>query len=155
MGEFIRERLPDATSYFESEGLALTGPGKWKTTRCEFHDGSDSMRVNTESGGWVCMACGEKGGDVLAYAMRRHGLEFIEAARMLGAYVDDYKPHCGPAQPTTLSARDAMAVVAFEIVVLMIVIADIYKGLIPSDADWQRFIEGAGRIQTLAAEYAS
>lgn len=155
VGEFIRERLPDPINYFESEGLTLTGPGKWKTTRCDFHDGSDSMRVNTESGGWVCMACGEKGRDVMAYTMRRHGLDFVEAARMLEAYLDDDMPHRGPERPATISARDAMAVVAFELYVITLVIADIRKGLIPSDADWQRFLESAGRVIRLESEYAS
>jgi hypothetical protein len=49
---FIRDNLPDAASYFEGQGLTLTGPrsAKWRTTRCEFHGGSDSMRVNIASG---------------------------------------------------------------------------------------------------------
>lgn len=153
MGEFIRDRLPDPMSYFEGEGLTLCGSGKWRTTRCDFHDGSDSLRVNVESGGWVCMACGEKGGDVLAYAMRRHGLDFVEAARSLGAYADDDKPHRGQPKPATLSARDAMEVVTFELLVVMIVISDLRRGLIPSDADWARFREAAGRIEALAMEY--
>ena len=63
---FNRDALPEPIGYFEGMGLNLRGPGKWKTTRCEFHGGSDSMRVNTSSGAWVCMACGAKGGDVLA-----------------------------------------------------------------------------------------
>jgi hypothetical protein len=155
MGAFIRHRLPDTVSYFEGEGLTLRGPGKWKTTRCEFHGGSDSMRINTDTGGWVCMACGEKGGDVLAYAIRKFGLDFVDAARMLGAYIDDDKPNGSSTQPTTLSARDAMALIAFELVVQAVVIADIRKGLIPSDGDWQRFLLGIGRINKLAAEYAS
>jgi CHC2 zinc finger len=153
VGEYIRDRLPDPATYFEGEGFPLRGPGKWKTTRCEFHDGSDSMRVNTKSGGWVCMACGEKGGDVLSYSMRLHGLDFVQAARLLGAYVDDDKPHRGTAQPTTLSARDAMGVIAFELNVLVVVISGIRRGLIPSDGDWERFLVSAGRIQMLAAEY--
>lgn len=153
VGEFIRDRLPDPVSYFEGEGLTLTGPGKWKTTRCDFHDGSDSMRVNTETGGWVCMACGEKGGDVLSYAMRMHGLEFVEAARALGAYADDGKPHGGPTRSTTLAAREAMEVVALSLLVAVVVISDIRQGLIPSDADWSRFVTGAGYIEALAMEY--
>lgn len=153
MGEFIRDQLPDTTTYFEGEGLTLRGPGKWKTTRCEFHGGSDSMRVNTTSGGWVCMACGEKGGDVLAYAMRRHGLEFVDAARALGAYADNGKSNRGTAKPTMLSARDAMQVVAFELLVAVLVIGDIRRGLIPSDVDWTRFHVCAGRIEALAMEY--
>jgi len=47
---FSRDNLPDPTTYFEGVGLNLRGPGKWKTTRCEFHGGSDSLRVNTRDG---------------------------------------------------------------------------------------------------------
>lgn len=61
MNSFDRAALPDTESYFEAEGFDLKGPGKWKTTRCDFHGGSDSMRVNTEGGGWVCMASDELG----------------------------------------------------------------------------------------------
>ena len=46
------------------------------------------MRVNTESGAWKCMNCGEAGGDILAYVMKLHGWEFMEAAERLGAAVD-------------------------------------------------------------------
>ena len=155
MGEFMRDRLPDPVSFFEAEGLTLTGPGKWKTTRCDFHDGSDSMRVNSESGAWRCMNCGAKGGDVLAYAMQRHFEGFIEAARKLGAYVEDGKPHRGPTQAATLPARDAMQLAASELLVALLVIADIKTGLIPSAADWQRFIVSASRLQALAEEYAA
>ena len=74
---------------------------------------------------------------------------------MLGAYLDDDKPHRGPGQATTLSARDAMAVIAFELYVIALVIADIRKGVIPSDPDWQRFLESAGRIIRLESECAA
>lgn len=123
MGEFRRERLPDAVSYFESEGLTLRGPGKWKTTRCDFHGGSDSLRINTESGGWVCMSCFEKGGNVLDYSMRLHGLDFVSAARQLGAYVDDGKPYRAPVKPAGLSLRDCLELVAFELLVFSIVVS--------------------------------
>lgn len=152
MGEFIRDRLPDPISYFEVEGLALRGPGKWKTTRCEFHDGSDSMRVNTETGGWVCMACGEKGGDVLAYSMRRHGLKFVEAARTLGAYVDDGKPHRGSVKPAGLPMRDCMTVIAFELVVFSIIVSDLRRGIAPSEADMLRLWQAVGRIGFIVDE---
>jgi hypothetical protein len=51
MGEYLRDNLPDPIAYFEGEGLKLDGRGKWRTTECRFHGGSDSMRVNTASGG--------------------------------------------------------------------------------------------------------
>ena len=91
---FDRTRLPDPATYFESQSLKLTGPrsAKWKTGACQFHGGSDSLRVNVSSGAWVCMACGAKGGDVLAYHMQAHCVEFVDAARQLGAWIDDDKP---------------------------------------------------------------
>ncbi len=153
MGEFIRDRLPDPVAYFAEQGVPLVGPGRWKTGPCRFHGGSDSLRVNTASGGWCCMACGAKGGDVLNHHMQAHGLEFVAAARELGAYVDDGRPHRGPAKPRTLPARDAIELLAFEMAVAMIVISDTRAGIIPNDADWQRFLVSAGRVQALAAEY--
>lgn len=151
MAEFLRHLLPDPVTYFaEVEGLTLVGKGKWRTAPCVFHDGSDSMRVNTETGAWVCMACGVKGGDVLAYAMHRHGMGFVEAAKGLGAYVDGGGPYRGNTAPRTLPARDAMEIVAFELLVLFIVIADIRAGVIPNDADWNRFTLGVARIDALA-----
>lgn len=153
MGEYNRDRLPEPISYFEAEGVHLVGPGRWKTGPCDFHGGSDSLRVNTESGGWCCMACDAKGGDVLAFHMQRHGLEFVEAARALGAYQDDGKRYTGPVKPATLSARDAMQLASFELLVALVVIHDIREGVIPNDDDWHRFIESSRRVETLAQEY--
>ena len=153
MGEFIRDRLPDAVSYFEAEGVPLVGPGRWKTGPCHFHGGSDSLRVNVQTGAFRCMACEVKGGDVLAYMMQRHGIEFVDAARSLGAYVEDGKPLRGQTQPTTLSARAAMELAALDLQTALIVISDIKAGVIPSPADWQTFIGCAARVGALAEEY--
>ena len=45
---FDRSLLPDPASYYEAQGLRLTGPrsAKWRTTACSFHGGSDSMSIN-------------------------------------------------------------------------------------------------------------
>jgi hypothetical protein len=153
VGEFFRDRLPDSLGYFESEDVHLVGQGQWKTGPCHFHGGSDSMRVNIASGGWCCMNCMVKGGDVLAYHMQRHDLDFIAAARQLGAYADDAKPHRGQTTATTLQARDAMQLMAHSVLVTVVVISDIRNGVIPSDEDWQSFLERAGQIEQLAAEY--
>ena len=153
MGEFIKDRLPDPQSYFESEDVHLVGPGQWKTGPCHFHGGSDSMRVNVRTGGWVCMNCMAKGQDVLAFHMQRHGLDFVAAARQLGAYVEDGKPHRGQKTPATISARDAMEVAATGLRVAVLVMSDIRAGVIPSDQDWQSFIKRAGEIEQLAMEY--
>ena len=155
MGEFIRDRLPDPISYFDAEDVRLIGAGRWKTGACHFHGGSDSLRVNTVSGGWCCMSCGAKGGDVLAYHMQRHDLQFVDASRALGAYLGEASPSVMHAKTATLPARDAMQLAAFEMQLAMVVISDIKGGVIPSEGDWQRFLICAGRVGALAAEYQS
>lgn len=151
---FDRSALPDWPTYAEREGLPLLGRGKWRTVLCDFHsDSTPSLRVNVASGGWCCMACGAKGGDTLAHYTQRSGLSFIAAARALGAWRDDGKPPTTADKPRTLPARDAMELAAFELLVLMVVISDARRGLLPNDADWQRFLAGADRVERLAMEY--
>lgn len=147
---YERDMLPDPVAFFEAEGLTLKGPGRWKTSRCVFHGGSDSMRINTDSGAWVCMACDQKGGDVLAYVMQWHGLEFIEAAEALGATVDDGKP-AQPARRTTLSPTAALKLVQAEawlIACTALATADAIK----DPADRARVIEAARTIQGVMLE---
>ena len=153
MGEFVRDKLPDPLSYFDGEGVPLHGGGRWRTGRCDFHGGSDSLRVNTETGAWRCMACGTKGGDVLAYAMQRHGLEFVDAARRLGAYRENGRSPKAAAASPTLSARSAMELAARELRVALLVIGDAKRGVTPCQTDWQRFVEAASRVEKLAEEY--
>lgn len=37
----------------------------------------------------MCMSCGEKGGDMLAYEIKDGGREFVDTAKPLGRWVDD------------------------------------------------------------------
>lgn len=150
---FDRNQLPDPTDYFEGVGLTLSGPGKWKTTRCEFHGGSDSMRVNTSTGAWVCMACGVKGGDVLAYEMQSTGAEFVQAAQSLGAWAADGR---APTQtkPTALSPRAALGALAFETLLVAVAAGNLAKGVTLTAGDVQRVMVAAGRIQHIAGDFA-
>lgn len=85
---FQRDQLPVATEYFSSIGLKLIGKGAWRSALCPFHDDArPSLRVHVESGAFRCMACGTRGGDVLALHRLRTGKGFAEAARELGAWV--------------------------------------------------------------------
>ncbi len=85
---FDRSRLPNVSSYYESQGLALKGKGAWLNAVCPFHaDSKPSLRVRIETGAFPCMACGAHGGDVLAFHMQRHSLSFKAAAVSLGAWV--------------------------------------------------------------------
>ena len=150
---FDRTLLPDATSYFESEGLKLTGRGKWRTTECKFHDGSDSMRINTATGAWVCMNCAAKGGDVLAYHMATSGEEFVQAAKSLGAWIDDGKP-TRPQRAAPLPPRAALEVLGFECNLTAVAAGNIAHGVILTDADRSRLMVAAGRINRLVEAYA-
>ena len=153
---FERSLLPEPVSYFEGEGLTLTGPrsAKWKTVACTFHGGSDSMRVNTTTGAWVCMAgCGARGGDVLAYHQAAHGLEFVEAAKALGAWVDDGKPHT-PQRPTPLSPRAALHVLSFEATLTAIAAGNVARGVALNDVDLQRLLVAVNRITRLVEAYS-
>ena len=70
---FDRRNLPDPISYYESEGLTLTSRGKWRNTECNFHGGSDSMRINAKSGAFACMGgSSARGGHVVAFPMAQH-----------------------------------------------------------------------------------
>lgn len=148
---FVRNRLPDAVHYFESEGLTFKGRGKWRSTLCPFHDDSDpSMRVNVETGAWVCMSCGAKGGDVLAFHMERHGVDFITAAKALGCWDDDGRP--APVRPASLPPRAALEVLHFEALLTAVAAGNLAQGVTLSDDDRARLRKAAGRILLIAQE---
>lgn len=149
---YIRDNLPEPVSYYESEGLTLTKRGKWRTTNCTFH-GGNSMRVNVTTGAWCCMNCGEKGGDVLAYHMAAHGLEFTDAAKALGCWADDGQPTKAH-KPTPLSPRDALAVLAFEATLIAVAAGNMRHGVALTDDDFRRVLEATGRINHIAGSYA-
>ena len=150
---FDRTRLPDAAGFYEGEGLKLEGRGKWRTTECRFHGGSDSLRINTESGAYVCMAgCGAKGGDVLAYRMAAHGEEFIGAAKALGAWIDDDKP--APRKPIPISPRDAITLMAAESNLVAMAAGNMAHGVELTQADLERVLTAAGRINRIAELFA-
>ncbi len=151
---FDRTLLPDPVAYFENQGLTLKGPGraKWKTTACNFHGGSDSMRVNTENGAWVCMSCGEKGGDVLAYETKDSGREFVDAAKALGCWVDDGRPQV-QTKPTPLSPRLALSVLAFESSLAAIAAANVAHGYALTQIDLDRLLLAANRISNIVEAF--
>ncbi len=152
---FDRTRLPDPAGYYEAQGLRLTGPrsAKWRTTACAFHGGSDSMRVNIFSGAFCCMNCGARGGDVLAYEMALNGLEFVEAARQLGAWVEDGKTPVNP-RPAPLSPRAALEVLGFESLLVAVAADMLAKGGSLSVIDAARLKTCASRINRIAGYFA-
>ncbi len=149
MSSFLRENLPDPVAYFESTGLALIGKGVWRSTECKFHGSRATLRVNTKTGSFICMAgCGARGGDVLAHYMADQGVDFITAAKALGAWKDDGTDR--HYRPATIPARALLEAVAHEVVVASIVASDLSKGLAISEADRLRLVVAAGRIGRIA-----
>ena len=151
---FDRRNLPDATTFYESHGLKLTGRGKWRTTSCTFHGGSDSMRINTETGAFACMAgCGARGGDVLGFHMASTGQEFVEAAKALGCWVDDGRP-ATQHKPAALTARQALELLAAECLLVAIAAGNVAHGVLLTETDRRRVLQAAGRIENIARLFA-
>ena len=150
-----RSRMPDPATYFEAVGLLLKGPkaSEWKTTSCPFHGGSDSMRIKVETGAWVCMSCGTKGGDVLSFHQQRYGLDFVSACKALGCWDDSGQPQAH-FKPTTLSPRDALSVLRREANLVYIAAANLARGIVLNSGDLARLQQAASNIQVVLREYA-
>ena len=152
---FNRERLPDPMAYYQGQGLTLMGSHQaaWRTTQCQFHSGSDSMRIKVFTGAFVCMACGARGGDVLAYEMAVHGIGFVEAAKRLGAWIGNATPQ-RHIRPTALTAGDALSVLADEATLIAIESGRMAKGIKTSPEDRARFLLAVGRFNHVRGLFA-
>ena len=151
---FDRNALPEPLGYYESQGLTFRErKGRWRTTRCDFHQGSDSMRVNTQTGAFVCMACGVHGGDVLSYEMQLTGADFVSAAKALGCWTDDGKPTTQN-KPTPIPARAALQALSFEALLVAMEAARVAKGATPTEADKARVLAASNRIIRIAEVFS-
>jgi len=151
---FAKDRLPDPVGYYEAQGLKFRErKGKWRTTECRFHGGSDSLRVNTQTGAFVCMAgCGARGGDVLAYEMAITGADFPTAAKALGAWIEDGKPEPNR-RPAPFPPRDAIQVLRSETMLVAISAANIANGVSLSDNDRQRLLKAASTVRCITESF--
>ena len=151
---FDRNALPEPLGYYESQGLTFRErKGRWRTTACQFHGGSDSMRVNVQTGAWCCMSCNAHGGDVLAYEMQLTGADFVTAAKALGCWSDDGKPTTQN-KPTPIPARAALQALSFEALLVALEAARIAKGAQPTEADKARVLAASNRIIRIAEVFA-
>lgn len=151
---FDRTRLPDPRTYYEGQGLVLSKGQKWVTTSCVFHGGSDSMRVNLDSGAFSCMAgCGASGGDVLSYHRAIHHDDFVSACKDLGCWIEDGKTPAKPPRPTPLPAKDALALIAYESLLVAGTASSMAKGYQLTEYDKERLLIACGRIQSMESIY--
>jgi hypothetical protein len=146
-----RERIPHTREVLEQHGQRPQGRGDWLTFGCELHGGSDSLRVNTKTNGWCCMACGAKGGDAIAYVMQLDGIGFVDAAKQLGCW--DEAAH-GPApsnpRPAGLSAPDALYLLREEARLIGTAWAMQRAGHVLTDAESERALQAVGRINLIS-----
>ena len=148
---FNKDALPDPLSYCSDEGIQLDGRGVWRSAYCEFHGGK-ALRINSKTGAWVCMNCGEKGGDILSFHMRRYHADFVEACIGLGAWTYDGKGQAS--KPTPLPARAALQVLGFESELVAVAAGNVAHGVHLTTTDRDRVMVAAGRINRIAGAFA-
>lgn len=153
---FDRSLLPEPVDFYESQGMSLIGKGQWQKTLCPFHDDKNpSLSINTHNGAFYCFSCGAKGGDMVSFLMQRDQLDFITTVKTLGAWRENAQgniknsQHSEHKKPAPLSARDALAVLRQESLICALVACDVVAGKIISQADKDRALKAAGRIQTI------
>ena len=84
---YRRDLLPDPLDYYRRHLHPLRIAGDQASARCPFHeDRNPSLSVNLVHGCFNCFGCGAKGGDVLDFHRRLHGLGFVAAVKDLGAW---------------------------------------------------------------------
>ena len=89
-----RASLPTPLVYLTERGALFGRPrGEWASIRCPVHKGGDelhpSMRVSLVDGHFRCLACGARGGDLVALHRLATGLPFRAAVRDLGGRFHD------------------------------------------------------------------
>ena len=85
--------------------------------------------------------------------MAQHGLEFVEAAKALGAWIDDGKP-ATQHKPTPLSPRQALEVLAAEANLVAIAAGNVAHGVVLSQVDLSRVMTASNRITRLVEVFA-
>lgn len=89
-----RESLPPPLRYLTQRNLLKRQPrGEWAAICCPAHkDGAEanpSLRISMVDGHYRCLACGERGGDILALHRLITGMGFVEAVEDLGGRFHD------------------------------------------------------------------
>lgn len=110
------------------------------------------MRVNRRSGGYCCMACGEKGGDVLAFHMRLHDLDFLSAARELNAVVESDKPYSGPTRARRIPAGEALDLLYEDSLLAWVAAGNLANGVRLTDRDRADLSRAADRVFLVSQE---
>jgi DNA primase len=79
------KRAIDPADYYGTASGRPTAEGWSEGGLCPFHADSHpgSYRVNLKSGGFICFACGEKGGDLITHYQKVNDVSFAQALKEL------------------------------------------------------------------------
>lgn len=97
------------------EVVPLTAKGPDLVGRCPFHeDDTPSLRVTPSKGLWRCFGC-DAGGDVVAFVMKHHGLNFRDAVKWLQRHrpTSTVPTTTAPARSTTVDPATLERAAAF------------------------------------------
>lgn len=99
---FNRDLLSNPQAYY-SQFFALKGnKAKHLVLCCFHHDKEPSLSLDLTTGRFNCFGCGASGGDIVDFHQLKYDLNFKEAAKDLGAWVDTSTD-----TPEQLAARKA------------------------------------------------
>lgn len=145
------EGLPDSNHYYESLGLIFRSKGEWMTTNCEFHGGSDSMRIH-KTGAFRCMNCGVHGGGVVSYHMQRFNIDFLQACRDLGISVGN-STRRPPDKPKPIPTTRAIELMSMEARIAWMLLAKIKAGKKLEDHEIESLKTSCKEIMNIAEIY--
>lgn len=74
--DFYRHELPNVQ-------LNKAGWNDGGLCPCHTDNNPGSFRINTDTGAFICFACGASGGDIINFTMAKHGLSFPDALAKL------------------------------------------------------------------------
>ena len=85
--------------------------------------------------------------------MKAHGLEFVDACKALGAWIEDGRPAI-QTKPTPLPARAALQVLAVEANLVAVAAGNVAHGVALTQVDLSRVLTASGRITRLVEVFA-
>jgi DNA primase len=85
---YVLKSLIPAEDFYKREGqkVRYKGNNPWKEAgTCPFHNDrkAGSFRIHSLNGSFRCFSCGAKGGDIIAYTMKKYEIPFIDAIQKL------------------------------------------------------------------------
>jgi DNA primase len=85
-----RSGLVSVESYLRADGITWRKSGRSALLQCPFHDDAKpSLLMDLQAGRYRCMACGERGGDLIDFHRQRTGRGFKAAFVELGGRIVD------------------------------------------------------------------